>query len=98
MKILWITNTLFPEASERLTGKGELRGSGGWMLASAEMLVEQDGVKLFVATVSSLVRQLEVIEGKHITYYLLPYGKGNLKYNKEYEPYWRNVIQIRADV
>ena len=99
MKILWITNILFPEAAEKLTGKGELRSSGGWMLASADMLVQQDGVKLYVATVSPLVRKLEVIEGKQITYYVLPYGNGNLKYNKEYEPYWKLIKeQVNPDV
>lgn len=99
MKILWITNILFPEAAEKLTGKGELRSSGGWMLASADMLVQQDGIKLYVATVSPLVRKLEVIEGKHITYYVLPYGNGNLKYNKEYEHYWKLIKeQVNPDV
>lgn len=99
MKILWITNTLFPEVSEKLMGKGELRGSGGWMLASAEKLVQQDGVKLCVASVSSLVKQLEVIEGIYITYFVLPYGRGNLKYNKEYESYWKLIAeQIQPDV
>lgn len=99
MRILWITNTLFPEAIEKITGRGELRGSGGWMLASAEMLICQENINLFVATVSPLVTKLEVITGEHITYYILPYGKGNQKYNKEYEPYWSIVkSQVQPDV
>lgn len=99
MTILWITNILFPEAEEQLIGEGELRGSGGWMLASANLLIEQEGVKLYVATVSSLVHKLEVIEGRQITYYVLPYGKGNIKYNKEYESYWKLIKeQINPDV
>lgn len=99
MKILWITNILFPEAEEKLTGKGDFRSSGGWMLASADMIIQQEEVKLYVATVSPLVRKLEVIEGERITYYVLPYGKGNIKYNKEYEPYWRLIKeQVKPDV
>ena len=99
MKILWITNILFPEAEEKLTGKGDFRSSGGWMLASAELLIQHEEVKLYVATVSSLVRKLEVIEGKQITYYVLPYGKGNIKYNKVYESYWRLIKeQVKPDV
>lgn len=99
MKILWITNTLFPEVEQKLLGKGELRGSGGWMLASAEMLVSQKNVQLSVATVSRLVHKLEIINGNYITYYLLPYGKGNLKYNRDYESYWVNIKKmIEPDV
>lgn len=99
MKILWITNILFPEAAEKLTGKGDFRSSGGWMLASADMIIQQEEVKLYVATVSPLVRKLEVIEGERITYYVLPYGKGNIKYNKEYEPYWRLIKeQVNPDI
>ena len=99
MKILWITNILFSEAEKTLTGRGELRGSGGWMMSSAEMLVQQDGVQLFVATVSTLVRRLEIVKGKQLTYYVLPYGKGNLKYNSEYELYWRQVKeQVQPDI
>lgn len=99
MKILWITNTLFPEVEQKLLGKGELRGSGGWMLASAEMLVSQKNVQLSVATVSRLVHKLEIINGNYITYYLLPYGKGNLKYNRDYESHWVNIKKmIEPDV
>lgn len=99
MKILWITNILFPEAEKTLTGRGELRGSGGWMMSSAEMLVQQDGVQLFVATVSTLVRRLEIVKSKQLTYYVLPYGKGNLKYNSEYELYWRQIKeQVQPDI
>lgn len=99
MKILWITNILFPEVAEILIGKGELCGSGGWMLASADMLIQQEKVKLYVATVSPLVRKLEIIEGKQITYCVLPYGNGNLGYNKEYESYWKLIKeQVNPDV
>lgn len=99
MKILWITNILFPEAAEKLTGKGDFRSSGGWMLSSADMIIQQEEVKLYVATVSPLVRKLEVIEGERITYYVLPYGYGNLKYNKEYEPYWKLIKErVNPDV
>lgn len=40
MKILWITNILFPEARVLLTGRGELKSSGGWMLGAAEALLK----------------------------------------------------------
>ena len=69
------------------------------MLASADMLIQQEKVKLYVATVSPLVRKLEIIEGKQITYCVLPYGNGNLGYNKEYESYWKLIKeQVNPDV
>ncbi len=99
MKILWITNILFPEALEKLTGKGDFKGSGGWMLGSAEMLLRQEDVQLHVATVSALVGKLEVLKGKQITYHVLPFGKGNSKYNSEYETYWKQINeQVKPDV
>ena len=64
MKVLWITNILFPEAQKNLTGKGELKGSGGWMTASAEFLANSEGISLVVATVSTWVDSLTVIQGE----------------------------------
>lgn len=100
MKILWITNILFPEAAQIITGKGELRASGGWMLGAAEALLKVDNsLSLAVATVSPLVKQLTVVKGNHITYYVMPYGKGNSKPNKDYEPIWKDVyIQYQPNI
>lgn len=99
MKILWITNILFPEASTMLTGETELKASGGWLLGSAEILKNIDNIILSVATVSTLVDKLEVLQGDRIIYYVLPYGKGNQRYNKEYESLWKEVAEIaRPDI
>lgn len=92
MKILWITNILFPEAGKKIIPDADLRSSGGWMLAAAEkMLLSDKNVKLYVATVSSLVHELQKIEGESITYYVIPFGKGNTHINKEYDKYWRTI-------
>ncbi len=93
MKILWITNILFPEPQAKLTGDGEIKGGGGWMTASAEFLAHSEGVSLIVATVSPLVESFTEIQGKCIKYYVLPYGKGNKYYNSEYEPYFQSIQQ-----
>ena len=95
MKILWITNILFPEATSQLVGNSDLKSSGGWMLGAAENLVNRGNIKLYVATVSPLVNELTCIEGKRIVYYILPYGKGNLKPNPKYQDYW---IKIRSEI
>lgn len=72
MKILWITNILFPEAEQLLAGNGELKSSGGWMLGAADALHHKEDIKLIVACVSNRVSTLTKLEGKKITYYVLP--------------------------
>lgn len=91
MKILWITNMSFPEAFMLLKGDKEIVSGGGWMVGGANALIQQSGVHLTVASVSEKVSQLTRLEGKDIIYYLLPLGKGNVKVNHDYEPYWREV-------
>ena len=99
MKILWITNILFPEVVQLLTGKGDLRSSGGWMLGAADALLQKKNCRLFVATVSSLVSSLTIIQGKEIKYYILPLGKGNTHINLDYVSYWKQVQQeVQSDI
>ena len=95
MRVLWITNLLFPEASSIISGSKDLKSSGGWLLGAADGLLKDDSVELFVATVSPLVKVLTRIKGKRIQYYLIPYGKGNLVENNEYNPFWQ---QIKSEV
>lgn len=94
MNILWITNILFPEVSAKLTGQRDLKATGGWLLGAAKMLEQIEDLSLSVAAVSPLVRKLEVVKGEKITYYVLPYGKGNHTYNKDYEPLWKEINTI----
>lgn len=99
MKVLWITNILFPEAEQLLTGNGELKSSGGWMLGSAEALLLNLDIKLTVATVSTKVKSLTKLEGSKMTYYILPMGRGNQRINPEYEPLWKQVnFEVRPDI
>lgn len=99
MKILWITNIVFPEAQALLKGYGALKASGGWMLGAAEVLVKEKGIHLTVASISMDVNTLTCLHGEEITYYILPYGKGNTRRNRSYEPLWRKVRDaVRPDV
>ena len=91
MRILWITNIVFPEACALLGGNGTIKGSGGWILGAAQALVGQPEIQLAVASVSTSVDSLTCLNGEKIKYYLLPYGKGNKKINHEYEPLWKQV-------
>ncbi len=91
MKILWITNILFPEAERLLSGNGELKASGGWMLGAADALLCLSDIELYVATVSPKVSSLTKIDGEKIRYYILPFGHGNQQTNPEYEVWWKQV-------
>ena len=94
MRILWIVNLLFPEAEALMGGGSILKATGGWLLAASQALLETKGVELAVATVSSSVKDLTVLQGEIIKYYVIPKGKGNFKYNPEYKKYW---VQIEQD-
>lgn len=99
MKVLWITNILFPEAAQLLEGNGEFKASGGWMLGAANALLLNSDIRLAVATVSTKVTSLTKLEGNRITYYVLPMGHGNQRINHEYEPLWKKVkSEVRPDV
>lgn len=100
MKILWITNIEFPEVSQIIDGKGSLKSSGGWLLGAAKALTESStDYVLTVATVSKRVRALTLLKGEKIAYYLIPYGKGNLKPNPEYEPIWKIINEeVNPDI
>lgn len=91
MRVLWITNILFPEVIGKLSGENELKASGGWMLGAAKALSEKPEISLYVATVSSLVKELIRVDGEKIRYYIIPYGKGNLRENSEYQKFWTQI-------
>lgn len=95
MKLLWITNNIFPEATRLLTGEGESRETGGWVLGAADSLLNSNcGIELHVASVSRLVKNLTVLTGERITHHIIPYGKGNIRYNPSYEEYWRQIEKL----
>lgn len=99
MKVLWITNLMFPEALELLSGNSEFKSSGGWMLGLADVLVDTGEIDLCVASVSPLVTQLTKLQGKTVTYYVLPVGKGNTRENSEYKQYWKHISSdIKPDI
>ncbi|QVY66626.1 glycosyltransferase family 4 protein [Polaribacter sp. Q13] len=81
MKVLWITNTLFPDVCKELGISSPV--VGGWMYAGAKsMLEENKKIKLSVATLYN-GSDLKILNRGNITYFLLP--------NKELEKYWRLV-------
>lgn len=91
MKVLWFTNILFPEASALLSGEGELKSSGGWMVAAATELVKVPNLELCIAMASSKVRKLTLLKGERIQYFVMPQQKNSAVYRNDYEPFCREI-------
>lgn len=99
MKLLWITNILFPEAQLSLTHQGDLKASGGWMIGASNSIMSFDNIKLTIATVSPLVRELKRVIGEKILYYIIPICGGNKHPNSKYEPYWKKIYnEVSPDI
>lgn len=99
MNILWITNTVFPEATALLTGnKNDLKSSGGWMVAGAASLVSDENIRLAVASIANIDKLIH-LQGNKIDYYLIPKGAGNNHINHDYEAYFKRICdEFRPDV
>lgn len=64
------------------------------MIGLANSISKYSDIELSIATISSLVCSMNITKAKNITYYTIPYGKGNIKYNKGYEVYWKKIETI----
>lgn len=95
MRILWITNTIFPELSKSLGSKSPV--VGGWMygLASA---ISNHGISLTVVTSRpNIVEHHTSINGTE--YILLNRQKPVTEYDKSLENSWRKIIElVKPDV
>lgn len=87
MKILWIVNTIFSYPASKI-GQ-EKCCFGGWLNGLANMLKDNNDIKLAIATVYNGVDIKKFDDGK-VIYYLIP-GAPALKYNSNLEKYWKIV-------
>ncbi|MEO7045362.1 MAG: glycosyltransferase, partial [Ferruginibacter sp.] len=87
MKILWITNSIFPAPSKELGNPAPIYG--GWMYNLAENLALSN--KLAIATVYDGI-ELKKYMIDNVVYYLLP-SKSTIKYIKNLEEVWKKVIE-----
>ena len=95
MVVLWIVNITPPEALILLNGKGQLKGSGGWIIGAADALHNfKDIEDLYIASISPLVNDLIFLKGKNNKYILIPFGKGNKKRNNDYCYYWTRIKEL----
>lgn len=80
MRVLWILNSPMSEALSALTGKEEVsHTTGSWVSALAETLRERDGISLFTAAPSKLVKCPTVVGGRSATHFLLPVNGNHWK-------------------
>lgn len=91
MKVLWITNILFPDICNQLGITPPV--TGGWMKSSAQALLKlNEGVELAIATLHG--NKYQKITINKITYYCLPFNLYlQKKYNPKLEKYWEMVSQ-----
>lgn len=89
MKVLWITNTLFPDLCGELGIATPL--GGGWVSSSAMTLLKlYPSIQLGVATLHNVEKQKTyIING--ITYFLLPSFNDKEKYNQDWEILWKDI-------
>ncbi|MCJ8319608.1 MAG: glycosyltransferase family 4 protein [Colwellia sp.] len=92
MKVLWITNTLFPDICDELNLPRSV--AGGWMYGLGSELSSKDDVDLLVATPTTKVKSLQYIKKGNITYCLIP-GTISGRYNTKLEDYW---LQLNREV
>jgi len=89
MRILWITNTIFPAPSKAMGLIPPV--FGGWMYGLAKQIANENNIQLAVASCYSGKKiRKDIIED--ITYYAIPFKYHN-RYPKELEPYWKSICE-----
>ena len=89
MKVLWVTNSIFPDLTDVLGMPTPV--VGGWMYGLANLL-SQNNISLTIATARSNVQSYTgIINDK--SYYLLKGQKLITKYDRTLEPQWKKIIQ-----
>lgn len=90
MKVLWITNILFPDICEYLHRNAPV--TGGWMKSLAEELLEQcPNIELAVCSLYGVNKKLLEKKIGRITYFCLPFNECHAVYTSKMEKYWKEV-------
>ena len=89
VNILWITNTIFPDAAKLLGLATPLYG--GWMYGLAADLAASDKITLAVATVHS-GSELKSFAVNGIQYYLLPNNTRGIRRKNQKVSDWKKVV------
>lgn len=89
MKILWITNILFPEVCIFLKRNCPL--SEGWTYGLANLISQTQNFKLAVATIWD-GGEFKEFDINGVQYYLLPVKKMTIKNIQILAPFWKDVV------
>lgn len=98
IKVLWITNILFPDICKELHRTSPV--TGGWMKSLADTLLEQyPHIELAVAALYGTNKKLLEKKIGHITYYCLPYDEYHTRYNPAMEDTWKEIAnRFKPDI
>lgn len=89
MRVLWITNILFPDVCKEMGISEPV--IGGWMYSSAKELLKRSNIELAVATIYPGKKLLKYkING--ILYYVLPSRTKGLRYEDSLEIKWSSIV------
>ncbi len=95
MKILWITNTIFPAPSKALGIPAPV--VGGWMYGLANQLATTENIQLAVVTTYN-GNEFKTFEIDGVFYYLLP-CRTPWNYSKNLETFWQKLCaDFKPDV
>lgn len=95
MKVLWVTNTIFPELSKAIGKNAPV--VGGWMYSLAQSLTKKS-ISLGVATVKLNVKSHKcIIDGT--SYFLIEGSRPITDYDVSLEDKWKEVVaEFRPDI
>jgi len=95
MKVLWISNTIFPELAKHLGMNVPV--VGGWMYGLANSLVKS-GISLTVATSRPNIKSAQkTFEG--ISYFLLNGKEQSIKFDASLKSQWKSIVsKVDPDV
>ena len=90
MRVLWITNILFPDICNKLGIQPPV--TGGWMQSLISAIKEYSpNVQFGIAALYGTGKELIEREINGITYFCLPFNPYNTKYNSKEEIVWKDV-------
>lgn len=91
MKVLWISNVIFPELGERLNR--DYSNSGGWMNQFKKSISGSDEYTLAITSFDHTINTLIEEKIENIQYYLIP-KKAIIKYDKKIEYYIEKILRL----
>ena len=87
MKVLWVTNKIFPAPSKELGIPNSVKG--GWLEGLASQLKTSDQIRLAIATTYPGTG-VKIFDIEGVKYYLIP-SKAKFTYDRKLVKHWKSV-------